>query len=112
MNKLWACLVVVLLLTLRIDADATPTQVHLSLTGAQDEMTFTWMTDDDADTIVYYWTGNSQKQSVTGTSSRYYLPLPPYQSPSIHCNFKKLFINFRCNRHWIGTRYNVCFYHP
>lgn len=91
--NLSAFLALVFVLILRVEADASPSQVHLSLTGAQDEMTFTWMTDDDADTMVKYWIGNSPQQSVTGTSSRYYLPLPPYQSPLIHCKLQNFLKN-------------------
>ncbi len=86
MNKLWACLAVVLLLTPRINA----------LAAVQDEV---MGEDEDANTVVYYWTENSPMRFLAGTTTPYYLKSPPF--PLIHCNATKFCEVWKPNK-WLN----------
>uniref|UniRef100_A0A6V7QXW0 Purple acid phosphatase n=1 Tax=Ananas comosus var. bracteatus TaxID=296719 RepID=A0A6V7QXW0_ANACO len=72
-----------LFVALDADADgATPQQVHISLVGA-DKMRVTWITDDDAPSVVEYGTSSGQYPfSATGSASSYSYVL--YRSGHIH----------------------------
>ena len=51
-------------------------------------MVIGWVTEDDtATSTVLYWPENNSLQNLTetGIQYHYYLVIPPYDSPAIHC---------------------------
>jgi len=80
------CFALCVLCVAAVVSDTVPQQLRLSLTGNPTEMVVMWITNDDTatTTVKYQLATGGAISVVTGTTSYYDWPLPPYESGQIH----------------------------